>query len=369
MIYLDYSATTKVDKSVLNRFNEIESNYYANPNSKHKWGLDSKKIIDDAINNIANLLNVEPSEIIFTSGASESNNTAIFGVSEKYDIKHIITTEFEHNSVLSPVSVMQNKGIEVSFVNVLRNGLIDLKHLESLIDDRETLVTIGCVNSEIGILQDINEIGLFLKKYNNVIFHSDITQAIGKVNVDLTNVDLASFSAHKFYAFKGIGVLIKKIEIKLNPLIYGGKSTTIYRAGTPQTGLIDAISFALTNIIPNVVEYYEYVSELNNKIREHLVKYDIIHVNSPINAIPHILNFSIKGHNSNDIQDYFANNDIVISTKTACSNNQDKSLSVFVLTGDEEVSKSSVRISLSYKTTEEEINEFLNILDKYLEEK
>ena len=211
MIYLDYSATTKVDEKVLNRFNEVVNLYYANPNQSHKDGIKTNELITSSIENIKNILNIEDKEIIWTSGASEANNMVIKGI--KTNKKHIITTEFEHSSILSPISYMQKHGIKVDFVNINEDGTIDIEHLKSLINDETFLISINAVNSEIGIRQPIEEIGLLLKDYPNILFHSDITQVLGKDKIDLTNVDLASFSAHKIYGLKGIGGLIKNKNI------------------------------------------------------------------------------------------------------------------------------------------------------------
>jgi len=201
-----------------------------------------------------------------------------------------------------------------------------------------------------------------LKEYKNITFHSDITQAVGKIKIDLTNVDAASFSAHKIYSFKGIGGLIKKEHIKLIPLIHGGKSTSIYRSGTPATGFIDSIQTALSIIEENYEENYQKVKKLNQKLREELKKYSSIHINSPENAIPHILNISIPKMSSDDIFEYFSKNDIIISTKSACSSNTKLSKAVLEYTKSESLAASCIRISLSFKTTEEEINEFLKKL-------
>lgn len=366
MIYLDYSATTKVDERVFDRLKEVSQKYYANPNSVHKIGIESNEIINEATSAICGYLNIKTDELIYTSGSSESNNAAIKGVTLNYKGKHIITTNIEHSSILSPLGYLSKKGYTVDFVKLDENGIVDLEDLKSLITDDTVLVSIASVNSELGILEPIEEIALLLKKYPNVIFHSDITQSLGKVNIDLTNVDLASFSLHKIYGFKGIGGLIKKEHIKLTPLIHGGKSTTIYRSGTPQTELIDSAKTCFDLLMPNVDKNYEYVKTLNDKIRNHCKKHSDIYINSPKDSIPHILNFSILGKKSDEIQAYFSDHDIYISTKSACSSNKESSLAVFELTKSLERSISSIRVSLSYKTTEDEIDEFLKVLDNYI---
>ena len=359
MIYLDYSATTKPSRNVINKLSEISEKYFGNPNSTHKLGKESKSIIDNCISDMTNLLNIKQNELIFTSGASESNNTVLKGL----PVAHIITTKLEHSSITTPLGYLQTKGIKVSFVKLDTNGLVDIEDLKTLLTKEETLVTIGAVNSETGILQNINEIGLLLKKYPNVTFHSDITQALGKIKIDLDNIDLASFSFHKIYGFKGIGGLIKKSNIRLVPLIHGGKAITIYRSGTPQTELIASSSVALRDILKKIDENYEYVLKLNKYLREKIK--DVVVINSNDYCIPHILNFSILGKDSEDTLKYFSDNDIYISSKTACSSGS-YSLVVNELYNDMERASSSVRVSLSAYTTKEEVDIFIEKLKEWI---
>lgn len=357
-VYLDYSATTKVDEKVLNEFINTSVNYYANPNSMHTLGLNAKKKIDDAIKNISDYFGVKESEIIFTSGASEANNMVFKGL-ESSDKNEIIVTKFEHSSIYGPLSYLQKQGFNILFAPT-KDGIVDVKELEKMISDKTLLVSVCAVNSEVGIIEPIAEIGKMLSKYDGVYFHSDITQALGKIQIDLSNVDLASFSGHKIFCFKGIGGLIKKENVKLQPLINGGKSTTIYRSGTPQTELISALSESFNLFKNKEKDNFEYVKNLNVLIRKELTSYQQIIINSGDNNLPYILNISFLGKKSKDIQKYFNNKNIYISTQTACSSNNDYSKTIYELTGDQERASSSIRISLSYKTTKQEITYFLD---------
>lgn len=367
MIYFDYSATTKTDERVLKRFNEINEKYFFNPNSSYNEALKSKEIIIDATNTLANFFNVNPTEVIYTSGASEANNTAIKGLAFNTNKKHIITTKLEHSSVVSTMNYLQSLGYKIDFVN-LKDGRVDFDSLKLLINEDTFLVSVCAVDSEMGIRQPIEEIGELLKNYEDIYFHSDITQAVGKVNIDLTNVDLASFSGHKIFGFKGIGALIKKDYVKLIPLIHGGKSTTIYRSGTPQTELIDSLKTSIDLIGQDIDKNYQYVASLKDRLIGGLKKYQNIKINSNKYSIPNILNISILGYNSNSIQRYLASKNIFVSTKTACALNDDYSLVINYIYDDLERASSSIRISLSYKTTIEEVDEFLSILDGMLNE-
>ena len=206
-------------------------NYFANPNSLHKLGVESNKLIEAATGQIKNILNINDYEVIYTSGASEANNLAIKGIALKYQNrgKHIITTPLEHSSIVGALNYLGMNGFEIDIVNIKSNGLVDINHLKSLIRDDTILVTMALVDSEIGIKQNISEISEILKKYPKCYLHVDGTQAIGKIKVDFSGIDLFSFSSHKIYAMKGCGCLIKRKNISIEPLIHGGKSVTAYR--------------------------------------------------------------------------------------------------------------------------------------------
>lgn len=365
MIYLDNSATTMVDDRVLETFNKVCKNYPGNSNSLHSLGIKSKELEDYATEKISNLLGVKPSEIIYTSGASESNNTVLKGVASKYKNRgnHIITTPLEHSSILETCKYLENKGFIIDYVKIKDNGLIDIEDLERLLTDNTILVSVAYVDSELGIRQDIDTISKIVKKHPKCYFHVDATQAIGKIKVDPTSIDFISMSAHKIFGLKGIGLLIKKDNIVIDNLIHGGKSTTIYRSGTPALPLICSLMKALELVIPNIDKNYEYVSSLSRKIKDNLKKYDNIHINSTENSIPYIINFSVIGVKPETFIHTMEEEDIYLSTKSACSTS-DISLSVDSIYHNREISMSSIRISLSYKNTEEEIDKFIKAFDK-----
>lgn len=365
MIYLDNSATTMVDDRVLETFNKVCKNYPGNSNSLHSLGIKSKELEDYATEKISSLLGVKPSEIIYTSGASESNNTVLKGVASKYKNRgnHIITTPLEHSSVLETCKYLESKGFIIDYVKIKDNGLIDIEDLERLLTDNTILVSVAYVDSELGIKQDIDTISKIVKKHPKCYFHVDATQAIGKIKVDPTNIDFISMSAHKIFGLKGIGLLIKKDNIVIDNLIHGGKSTTIYRSGTPALPLICSLMKALELVIPNIDKNHEYVSSLSNKIKDNLKKYDNIHINSTENSIPYIINFSVIGVKPETFIHTMEEENIYLSTRSACSTS-DISLSVDSIYHNREISMSSIRISLSYKNTEEEIDKFIKVFDK-----
>lgn len=367
MTYLDYSATTPVNDEVLNTFNFVTKKYMGNPNSLHKLGVEAKNVINASTLQIAKLLNVKENEIIYTSGASEANNTVIKGIAYEYKNRgrRIISTRLEHSSIYGPLKQLELEGFKVDYVKT-NNGIVDLNDLEKLMDDDVILVSICTVNSETGLLEPIDEIGKLLKKYPKCFFHTDMTQALGKVKIDLKNVDLASFSAHKIYGLDGIGLLYKKENIHISPLISGGKSTTIYRSGTPCVGLIASLSKAIRLSLESLDKRYEYVSNLNNILKKELSKLDIT-INSNESCIPNILNISINPVKPETMLHALEAFDIYISTKTACSTSLE-STSVFELTHDQILSRYSLRISLSYLTKMEEINYFIEKFSECLNE-
>lgn len=366
MIYLDYSATTPVNQDVLDSFIKACNRYPGNPNSLHKLGVESKNMIDKATNQIASIMGVKNEEIIYTSGSSESNNLAIKGICLMYQNrgKHIITTDLEHSSIYGPIDYLLKLGFEVSYVKLTQEGFVDLEHLKSLMRDDTILVTINSVNSELGIQQPINEIGELLKCYPKCYFHVDMTQSVGKVKVNCENIDLISFSAHKFFGLKGIGVLIKKDKIEIESLIHGGKSTTKYRSGTPALPLIVSLAKALRLATEQIDKDLAYVKELNLYLRESLKGYDKLYINSPETAIPHILNISVVGVKPETLLHALEENEIYISTQSACSSSHSESKAVYAVTKDASRASSSIRISLSKLTTKYEIDKFLEVFDE-----
>lgn len=370
MIYLDYSATTPANKEVVDTFSKVSLDYIGNPNSLHKLGLESKNLMDASVKQVASLLNVRDDEVIFTSGASESNNLAIFGVINRYKNrgKHIITTKLEHSSVLECMNYLEKNGYIIDYVNILENGLVDLEDLENKLSKDTVLVSICQVNSEVGILQDVNRIGEIVKKYPTTIFHVDGTQAVGKIKVDLKNIDLYSFSSHKFYGIKGCGVLVKKSNVEIDPIIHGGKSQSNYRSGTPALPLIVSTSKALRLALTDLDKKYDHVKELNLLLRDKLKNIDGVVINSNDCCIPHILNISIPGVKPETMLHALEEEDIYISTKTACSKDNSDSLTLTMLGYNHEIAGHSLRISLSYLTTVDEINEFVSVLERKIKQ-
>ena len=370
MIYLDYAASTPVDKRVLKTFNEMTENYYANPNSSHKLGLLSSSLIDKSTLNIARNLGVLEEEIIYTSGASEANNLVIKGICERYKNrgKHILISALEHNSIVASATDMQEKGFDVEIIPVNKDGLVSIEDLRKMLRDDTILVSVCHVDSEIGLVQPIKEIGNLLKEYPNCFFHTDASQAIGKVPLGYDNVDLVTIAPHKFYGLNGTGILIKKKGVSLKPQISGGKSTTVYRSGTPCLADIASCDIALDIALKEREKRYKYIKELSDKVKAKLQEYKDVHINNTHNSIPHTINFSIKKVRAMDIQNALEKYDIYVSTKTSCCPVNTPSKLVYALTTDKSLSTSSIRLSISHLTTKEEIEEFLKAFDNIYKE-
>ncbi len=366
MIYLDYAANTPVDEEVLKTFCGVSASYIANPNSGHAAGRAAKERMDSSTAGIAAMLGAKPSEIIYTSGASESNNLAIKGIAGAYKKygKHIITTYLEHSSVTGAVTALQNAGYEVEFADILENGQVDLQNLKELIREDTILVSVCCVDSEIGIRQPVEEIGEMLSAYPHCFFHVDATQAIGKIPVSLENIDLLTFAPHKFYGLNGSGILYKKENVMLEPLIHGGMSTSAYRSGTPALALAAAAEKALSLALENRQEKYDAVLRLNRKLREALGGYQGVTINSTEKSVPFILNISIKGIQTERLAEELGKSEIYVSTKSACCAPNTASRPVYALTKDRKRALSTLRISLSHRTTAEEIDAFLAAFDR-----
>jgi cysteine desulfurase len=371
VIYLDYTADTPVDERVLQKFTETAREQFANPNSAHSEGRASKAVIDNVLSDIAKLLGIQPNELIFTSGASEANNLAVKGlaVTNRRKGKHIISTFLEHSSVSGALTFLQEQGYEIDLVNILPDGKIDLDNLRSLLRPDTILCAVCAVDSELGTIQPTAAIAEILKDHPDCRLHIDATQAIGKIPFSFAGADTVSFAPHKFYGLKGCGVLYKRDGCVLEPLIHGGASTTIYRSGTPDTAAIAALSTALGIAASEQQKRYDYVKTLNERVRAELMKMPKIRINSPADAVPHILNISVSGIKGEQMREFMDERGICISVKSACSVPNTPSRPVFAVSHDRKNALSSWRLSLSHLTTKYELEVFLEALEHIIREK
>ena len=369
MIYLDYAANTPVNKKVLEKFNEVTLKFCGNPNSAHNAGKEAKKVVDKASLKIAKIFNTQKESIIYTSGSSESNNMVIKGLADRLSEKgkHIIISSVEHSSIIAPCNYLASKGYEISIIPLESSGKVDLEVLKKSIRKDTILISICAVDSELGTIQPIEEIAKIAKE-KDIIFHSDATQAIGKASIDYSDVDFITFAPHKFFGLNGMGVLINKNDIKFTPLIHGGKSTTIYRSGTPVPSNAASISVALKQITKNFDKNNNHLKELKKYLIDNLNKLDYVHINSPKESIPSTINFSLININSDKVVENLFKKDICVSKQSACSLGSAPSKSVMAITKDENLARNSIRVSMSYLTTKKELDTFLKELKKACED-
>lgn len=369
MIYLDYSATTPVDISVFDTLSTVTKNFIGNANSIHSLGQKSSALLESATKQIADIFGVNPSEIVYTSGATEANNMALIGaaLANHKKGKHIIVSKLEHPSIYAICDYLKTMGFEISYVNNDKEGLIDFDDLKEKVREDTILVSICAVNSEIGVRQPLKMIRQIIKKENmGTIFHSDMTQAIGKVSVNMHDVDLASMSGHKIFGPKGIGFLYKSSMVKITALIYGSGKSNDLKPGTPPLPLIAALSKAIRLANDGLEKKERFISLLNDKITSNLSKYPNIIINKTKYSIPQILNISVMDVMPEVMVHALDKHEIYLSTNTACSSG-DISNSVIAIYNDINRAKHTLRISLSYVTTTEEVNKFLEIFKEEYE--
>ena len=361
MIYLDYSATTPILFDVLESYNKASRDYIGNANSIHSLGAKSRALLNSATKQISELLDIKEDEIVYTSGATESNNMAIKGICYAYQNrgKHIIVSKLEHPSIYSICDYLETLGFKVSYVNNTNEGLIDIDDLKNKIKEDTILVSICAVNSEMGIRQPLKTLRQIIKKENpNTFFHSDMTQALGKVGINLKDVDLASFSAHKIFGPKGVGLLYKKEGVNLIPLIHGSGKSNNLNPGTPPLPLIVAFSKAMRIALNDLSRKENFVKGLNEKIEKDLRHYPNIKINKTKYTIPHMLNISLMNIKPETFVHAMEDHEVYLSTNTACASGE-LSTSVMAVYNDLQRAKTTIRISISYQTTTDDINKFL----------
>lgn len=370
MIYLDNSATTKPSPSVLESFVQVSRDYFANPSSIHQLGGETERLLVKAKQQAADILNVAQDEIVFTSGGTEGNNTAIKGIALEHQSrgKHIITSEIEHPSVYDTCLKLKALGFEITYLPVDQNGVISLKKLEDALRNDTILISIMHINNEMGSVQPIKEIGEIAKKHPKLFLHVDDIQGLGKVPLQLHNsgIDLCTFSGHKIHGLKGTGILYVKNRTKLFPLFHGGDQEHGIRSGTENVAGAVAMVKALRLIKEREKKEANHMYELSDYLKNELSKWEGLEVNTPQRgSAPHIINFSVPGVKPEVIIHMLGEQDIFISTKSACSSKQKDESKILAACGfSKERTISALRVSLSYETTRAEIIVFLQALEK-----
>ena len=368
--YFDNAATTKVKDEVLQEMIPYFSEKYGNPSAVYALSREAKKEIEKAREKVANLIGCNKKEIYFTSSGSEADNTAIKGIAYKNKLKgnHIITSKIEHHAILESCRFLETQGFEITYLNVDKNGFVDLDELRNSIKDDTILISVMFANNEIGTIEPIEDIAK-ISNERNIVFHTDAVQAIGNVDIDVKSmgIDMLSLSGHKIYGPKGIGALYVKDNIDFEKFINGGHQEKNKRAGTENTagivGLGKAAELAkknLTHHIGNIKELRNYyIEEVNKKISN-------IKVNGAINArLPGNSNISFEGVNGSDLLMELDNVGICASSGSACNSEEITPSHVLTAIGlDKETAKGALRVSFGEFNTKNEVDYLVENLEK-----
>ncbi len=369
-IYLDYSATTPVDPRVAEAMIPWLTEHFGNPASRsHAYGWEAEQAVEDARGHVAALVNADPREIIWTSGATESNNLAIKGAAQFYKGKgkHLITLKTEHKAVLDTVRELERQGFEATYLDVQENGLIDLEALKAAIRPDTIVVSVMMVNNEIGVVQPIAEIGALCRE-KGIVFHVDAAQATGKVEIDLDSlkVDLMSFSAHKTYGPKGVGALYvrRKPRVRLEAQMHGGGHERGLRSGTLPTHQIVGMGEAFRIAREEMSAENGRIRRLRDKLLAGLQDMDEVYVNGDLtHRVPHNLNISFAYVEGESL--IMAIKDVAVSSGSACTSaSLEPSYVLRALGRNDELAHSSIRFTIGRFTTEEEIDYTIALLHR-----
>mgnify|MGYP005628945807 CR=1 FL=1 len=372
MIYLDNAASTQIHNDVLNSMLPYLKEQYGNPSSIHRYGRLTRKAIHKARKQIASLINADPAEILITSGGTESNNTALVGISSQFPDSQIITSSIEHDAILEPCKKLNSKGFQVDYLPVDKSGMINIEDLKNMISKKTSLVSVMFGNNEVGTIQPISEITKICHE-NNVFFHTDAVQAVGKLPVDVKklDVDLLSISSHKLYGPKGVGALYIKDGVKIYPMILGGGQEFRLRSGTENVASIvgfgQACEIAQNHLIENISLVKKLQTILVKKVLDEIPEVTFNgHSESRLTNNAH---FTFLGVNGEDLIIKLDEYGIAASTGSACSVNTQKASHVLESMGFSlEQITGSLRLTVGIFNTENEINETVDILKKVVEE-
>lgn len=362
-LYMDFQATTPMDPRVLDAMLPYQVNYYGNPHSRtHAYGWESETAMETARKQVADLIGADPREIIFTSGATESNNMSIKGVARFYQSKkrHVITTQTEHKCVLDSCRVLEAEGFDVTYLPVKQNGLVDLGLLESAIRPDTSVVSVMTVNNEIGVQQPIKEIGKICRS-KGVFFHTDAAQAVGKIPIDVNawKVDLMSISGHKIYGPKGVGALYvrRRPRVRMEPLQNGGGQERGLRSGTVPTPLAVGLGAACSIAMEEMEYDHQRVSMLSNRLVQKIMSEipDVIMNGDPEQRYPGCVNLSFAYVEGESL--LMALKDVALSSGSACTSaSLEPSYVLRAIGADEDLAHSSIRFGIGRFTTEEEVD-------------
>ena len=369
MIYFDNAATTKIYDDALTSYVQVSQKFFGNPSSLHQLGVDAYQVLTKARAQVASLLSVQPEEIFFTSGGTESNNWAIKGTALEKSVfgKHIITTKIEHPSVLQTCKQLERFGFEVTYLDVDSKGIVSIDQLKESLRKDTILVSVMAVNNEVGAVQPIAEIANVLEEYPSIHFHVDCVQAVERASqlLSIGRIDLLSLSAHKFHGPRGVGIMYKKFGRKIQALLTGGGQEKGERSTTENLpGIV-----ATTKALRMALEEESVTGELRSQLWKELATKPEIRIFSPEDGASHVLCFAIKGVRGEVVVHAFENHGIYISTTSACSSKKaDSSSTLYAMDVPTEWATGAVRVSFSNDNTKEEVEQFIKVLHQLMKQ-
>lgn len=369
MIYFDNAATTKIYDDALTSYVQVSEKFFGNPSSLHQLGVDAFQVLAKARSQVASLLSVQPEEIFFTSGGTESNNWAIKGTALEKSVfgKHIITTKIEHPSVLQTCKQLERFGFEVTYLDVDSKGIVSVDQLKESLRKDTILVSVMAVNNEVGAVQPIAEIAKVLEEYPSIHFHVDAVQAVERASqlLAIGRIDLLSLSAHKFHGPRGVGIMYKKFGRKIQALLTGGGQEKGERSTTENLpGIV-----ATTKALRMALEEKSVTGELRSQLWKELATKPEIRIFSPEDGASHVLCFAIKGVRGEVVVHAFENHGIYISTTSACSSKKaDSSSTLYAMDVPNEWATGAVRVSFSNDNTKEEVEQFIDVLHQLMKQ-
>ncbi|WP_313891568.1 cysteine desulfurase family protein [Psychrobacillus sp.] len=366
MIYFDNSSTTKAHKEILDTFMAVNEKFWANPASIHEFGHQTNELLQSARSQIAEILKTSSKKIYFTSGGTESNNLAIFGLANQYKHRgnHILVSAIEHPSVIEAAKKLQSQGFDVEYIPVEKNGIVSSEEIEKLIRPTTVLVSIMHVNNETGAIQPINELATIIKKRSRALIHMDAVQSFGKIKVNFEelHVDAITISSHKIHGLKGSGLLALKEFIDVDPILFGGGQEDGVRSGTTAVPLAVCTAKAIRLANDQLATHSERLLNMTDDILTFLKSYSYIKIISPAIKAPHIVSFSVKGVKGEVFINALQKEGIIVSTSSACSSKQTKTSHVLTAMNiEDDYIKGVLRLSLSYSNTEEEVKQFKKV--------
>ena len=369
MIYFDNAATTKIYDDALTSYVQVSQKFFGNPSSLHQLGVDAFQVLTKARAQVASLLSVQPEEIFFTSGGTESNNWAIKGTALEKSVfgKHIITTKIEHPSVIQTCKQLERFGFEVTYLDVDSKGIVNVDQLKESLRKDTILVSVMAVNNEVGAVQPIAEIAKVLEEYPSIHFHVDAVQAVERASqlLAIGRIDLLSLSAHKFHGPRGVGIMYKKFGRKIQALLTGGGQEKGERSTTENLpGIV-----ATTKALRMALEEESVTGELRTQLWKELATKPEIRIFSPEDGASHVLCFAIKGVRGEVVVHAFENHGIYISTTSACSSKKgDSSSTLYAMDVPNEWATGAVRVSFSNYNTKEEVEQFIDVLHQLMKQ-